>query len=148
MKIDFNTLEEYYKTLQYLEYEYTNNLIYEFFKRTLEHSDKIDNYEYKPPISYTLTLKDVILFENSEIRFTLQDIIYNSCNEFYEEYGFKDAFNLTADWFAPSYLAIDQGPIIVMIENYRTGLIWKLFMSHPDVQKGLKKLGFKTPYLN
>ena len=64
------------------------------------------------------------------------------------EYGFKDAFNLTADWFAPSYLAIDQGPIIVMIENYRTGLIWKLFMSHPDVQKGLKKLGFKTPYLN
>ena len=64
------------------------------------------------------------------------------------EYGFKDAFNLTADWFAPSYLAIDQGPIVVMIENYRTGLIWKLFMSHPDVQKGLKKLGFKTPYLN
>ena len=64
------------------------------------------------------------------------------------EYAFKDAFNLTADWFAPSYLAIDQGPIIVMIENYRTGLIWKLFMSHPDVQKGLKKLGFKTPYLN
>lgn len=85
MKIDFNTLEEYYKTLQYLEYEYTNNLIYEFFKRTLDNSDNIDNYEYKPPISYTLTLKDVILFENSEIRFTLQDIIYNSCNEFYEE---------------------------------------------------------------
>ena len=85
MKIDFNTLEEYYKTLQYLEYEYTNNLIYEFFKRTLDHSDKIGNYEYKPIISYTLTLKDVILFENSEIRFTLQDIIYNSCNEFYEE---------------------------------------------------------------
>ena len=64
------------------------------------------------------------------------------------EYGFKDAFNLTEDWFAPSYLAIDQGPIIVMIENYRTGLIWKLFMSHPDVQKGLKRLGFTSPYLN
>ena len=41
------------------------------------------------------------------------------------------------------YLAIDQGPIVVMIENYRTGLLWKLFMSHPDVQTGLKKLGFK-----
>lgn len=40
------------------------------------------------------------------------------------------------------YLAIDQGPIVVMIENYRTGLLWKLFMSHPDVQEGLKKLGF------
>lgn len=63
------------------------------------------------------------------------------------EYGFKDAFNLTVDWFAPSYLAIDQGPIIVMIENYRTGLIWKLFMSHPDIQKGLKRLGFTSPYL-
>ncbi|WP_203558645.1 glucoamylase family protein [Bacteroides sp. 51] len=64
------------------------------------------------------------------------------------EYGFKDAFNLTENWFAPSYLAIDQGPIIVMIENYRTQLIWKLFMSHPDVQTGLKKLGFTSPYLN
>ena len=69
---------------------------------------------------------------------------------FYEElgdrlwgkYGFKDAFNLTENWFASSYLAIDQGPIIVMIENYRSGLIWKLFMSHPDVQRGLKRLGF------
>lgn len=42
------------------------------------------------------------------------------------------------------YLAIDQGPIAVMIENYRTGLLWKLFMSHPDVQNGLKKLGFNV----
>lgn len=63
------------------------------------------------------------------------------------EYGFKDAFNLTANWFAPSYLAIDQGPIVVMIENYRSGLIWKLFMSHPDVQNGLKRLGFTSPHL-
>lgn len=64
------------------------------------------------------------------------------------EYGFKDAFNLTENWFAPSYLAIDQGPIVVMIENYRTGLIWKLFMSHPDIQQGLKRLGFTSPYLS
>lgn len=63
------------------------------------------------------------------------------------EYGFKDAFNLTQDWVADSYLAIDEGPIIVMIENYRTGLIWKLFMSHPDVLNGLRKLGFVSPYL-
>lgn len=63
------------------------------------------------------------------------------------EYGFKDSFNLTENWFASSYLAIDQGPIIVMIENYRTGLIWKLFMSHPDIQRGLKKLEFTSPYL-
>lgn len=58
------------------------------------------------------------------------------------EYGFYDAFNLTADWTASSYLAIDQGPIIVMIENHRTGLLWDLFMSAPEIQNGLQKLSF------
>lgn len=61
------------------------------------------------------------------------------------EYGFVDAFNESKNWYAPSYLAIDQGPIIVMIENYRSGLLWKLFMSCPEVQKGLKNLGFTSP---
>ena len=65
-----------------------------------------------------------------------------------EGYGFYDAFNLTARWFDDQYLAIDQGPIIVMIENYRTGLIWDLFMSIPEVQDGLRKLGFSSPALN
>lgn len=64
------------------------------------------------------------------------------------EYGFKDAFNPTADWYAESYLAIDQGPIVVMIENYRSQLIWNLFMSHPDIRNGLKRLGFSSPHLN
>jgi len=58
------------------------------------------------------------------------------------EYGFKDAFNLNKGWFAGSYLAIDQGPIVVMIENHRTGLLWNLFMQNPNVQTGLTKLGF------
>jgi hypothetical protein len=58
------------------------------------------------------------------------------------EYGFYDAFNVTAGWWASSYIAIDQGPIIVMIENYRTGLLWDLFMSCPEIQAGLTKLGF------
>jgi hypothetical protein len=57
-------------------------------------------------------------------------------------YGFYDAFNLTEGWTADSYLAIDQGPIVVMIENHRTGLLWDLFMSAPEVQAGLSKLGF------
>ncbi len=61
------------------------------------------------------------------------------------EYGFADAFSEEHNWVAKSYLAIDQGPIIVMIENHRTGLLWKLFMSNPDVQKGLAKLGFSSP---
>lgn len=57
-------------------------------------------------------------------------------------YGFYDAFNLTEGWTADSYLAIDQGPIIVMIENYRTGLLWDLFMSAPEVVVAMDKLGF------
>lgn len=57
--------------------------------------------------------------------------------------GFYDAFSLEGgEWVAPRYLAIDQGPQVVMIENYRSGLIWDLFMSAPEVQKGLDKLGF------
>lgn len=62
-------------------------------------------------------------------------------------YGFYDAFSETADWYTPRYLAIDQGPIVVMMENYRSGLLWKLFMSCPEIQAGLKKLDFTSPYL-
>ena len=58
-------------------------------------------------------------------------------------YGFYDAFNLDSSWFASSYIAIDQGPIIVMLENYRSGLLWELFMQNADIQQGLTKLGFE-----
>jgi hypothetical protein len=63
------------------------------------------------------------------------------------KYGFTDAFNESKGWFASSYLGIDEGPIVVMIENYRSGLLWRLFMSCPEVQSGLKKLGFESPWL-
>ncbi|MGB8191692.1 MAG: glucoamylase family protein [Chitinophagaceae bacterium] len=66
-------------------------------------------------------------------------------DKIWSEYGFVDAFNESENWYAKSHLAIDQGPIIVMIENYRTGLLWKLFMSVPEVQNGMKKLGFQSP---
>jgi hypothetical protein len=73
---------------------------------------------------------------------------YNSLGDkIWSEYGFVDAFNETKNWYAESHLAIDQGPIIVMIENYRSGLLWKLFMSCPEIQKGLKKLGFQSPHI-
>ena len=62
-------------------------------------------------------------------------------------YGFVDAFNETQNWYAKSYLAIDEGPIVVMIENYRSGLLWKLFMSCPEITSGLKKLGFESPWI-
>jgi hypothetical protein len=58
------------------------------------------------------------------------------------EYGFYDAFNFTENWVASSYLAIDQGPIVIMIENYRTGLLWDNFMTATEIKNGLDKLGF------
>lgn len=69
---------------------------------------------------------------------------------FYEElgdrlwgpYGFYDAFSEEEDWYADGYLAIDQGPIISMIENHRTGLLWELFMQDEEVLAGLDKLEF------
>ncbi len=70
-------------------------------------------------------------------------------NNIWGEYGFTDAFNLTKNWYANSYLAIDQGPIVVMIENYRSGLLWELFMNCPEIGKGLNKLGFRrVPFKN
>lgn len=62
-------------------------------------------------------------------------------------YGFTDAFNETRGWFAKTFLAIDQGPIVVMIENYRSGLLWNLFMAVPEVRAGLRALGFSSPHL-
>lgn len=77
----------------------------------------------------------------------LKHFYYDLGDKIWSEYGFVDAFNETKNWVAESHLAIDQGPIVAMIENYRTGLLWKLFMSCPEVQMGLKKLGFESPAL-
>ena len=58
-------------------------------------------------------------------------------------YGFYDAYNPGCENpVVDHYLAIDQGPEVVMIENYRSGLLWKLFMSSPEIEQGLRKLGF------
>jgi len=78
----------------------------------------------------------------------LRHFYENKGDQIWTEYGFADAFSEQHNWVAKSHLAIDQGPIIVMIENYRSGLLWKLFMSNPDVKAGLTKLGFKSPALN
>ncbi|AMM50431.1 periplasmic beta-glucosidase [Rufibacter sp. DG15C] len=77
----------------------------------------------------------------------LKHFYNNLGDKIWGEYGFVDGFSEHHNWYADSYLAIDQGPIIVMIENYRTGLLWKLFMSNKDVQGGLKKLGFQSSHL-
>ena len=77
----------------------------------------------------------------------LRHFYYDLGDKIWSQYGFVDGFSIHHNWYAKSHLAIDQGPIIVMIENYRTGLIWKLFMNIPDIQNGLKKLGFTSPYM-
>jgi len=60
------------------------------------------------------------------------------------KYGFRDAFNIGKNWWDSDVIGIDQGPIIIMIENYRTGKVWKRFMKNPDVQRGLQVAGFQT----
>ncbi|MGD9978415.1 MAG: glucoamylase family protein [Bacteroidales bacterium] len=67
---------------------------------------------------------------------------YTLGDRLWGEYGFYDAFNPNEGWWASSYLAIDQGPIVIMIENHRTGLCWNLFMSAPEAQNALTLLGF------
>ena len=76
----------------------------------------------------------------------LRHFYENLGGKIWSEYGFVDAFNESKNWYATSHLAIDQGPIIVMIENYRSKLLWKLFMNVPEIQVGMKKLGFQSPY--
>ncbi|WP_181305788.1 glucoamylase family protein [Rufibacter sp. XAAS-G3-1] len=77
----------------------------------------------------------------------LKHFYYTLGDRIWGEYGFVDAFSEHHNWYANSHLAIDQGPIIVMVENHRTGLLWKLFMADKDVQSGLRKLGFESPQL-
>ncbi len=77
----------------------------------------------------------------------LRFFYYTLGDKLFKEYGFIDAFNLSDYWFADSFLAIDQGPQIVMIENYRSGLLWNLFMSCPEIKRGMKNIGFQSPNL-
>jgi hypothetical protein len=74
----------------------------------------------------------------------LKYFYYELGNKIWGPFGFADGFSIHHNWYAKSHLAIDQGPIVVMLENYRSGLIWDLFMKIPDVQNGLKKLGFSS----
>jgi hypothetical protein len=72
----------------------------------------------------------------------LRHFYYDLGDRLWGPYGFYDAFLPDENWTADSYLAIDQGPIILMIENHRTGLLWELYMRAPEVRNGLNKLGF------
>jgi hypothetical protein len=78
----------------------------------------------------------------------LKHFYYSLGNKLWGEYGFYDAFSENNKWFPQRYLAIDEGPIVVMIENYRTGLLWNLFMSSREIQYGLRLLDFSLDKKN
>jgi len=72
-------------------------------------------------------------------------------DKLYQKYGFLDSFNLTwhgQGWFNPDYIGIDQGPILIQLENYESGLIWNLFSRNPHVIRGLKRAGFSGGWLD
>jgi hypothetical protein len=77
----------------------------------------------------------------------LKFFYYKLGDKIWKDYGFVDSFSLNDPWFASSTLAIDQGPIIIMIENHRSKLLWNLFMSAPEVKTGMRTLGFTSPNL-
>ncbi|RYD70451.1 MAG: hypothetical protein EOP53_25400, partial [Sphingobacteriales bacterium] len=70
----------------------------------------------------------------------LKNYYFNHGKFLWGEYGFKDAFNLSQNWSSNLYMGLNQAPMVVMIENYRTGLIWKLFMKNTEINKGLKMI--------
>lgn len=96
----------------------------------------------KSVISPTAALSSMPYTPKESISFA-KYLFSNLGDKVWGAYGFYDAFSETENWFPQRYLAIDQGPIVVMIENYRTGLIWDLFMGAPEIKDGLKKLGFQ-----
>jgi hypothetical protein len=85
-----------------------------------------------------------ITYTPEESMDAIHHFYYTLGDKLWGEYGFYDAFNPTQGWWADSYLAIDQGPIIIMIENERSELLWDLFMDAPEVQSALQELGFST----
>ena len=87
---------------------------------------------------------------------TLMEMKKDFGSSLYKEYGFTDAFNLTYNfkqsspdgWFDPDYIGIDQGPILIQLENYESGLIWELMKKSPYIKKGLRKAGFTGGWLD
>jgi hypothetical protein len=115
-------------------------------------SDNQDGYSAHSPdndlgvISPTAAISSIPYTPTESLR-ALKFFYYKLGDKIWKEYGFVDAFNLNEPWFADSFLAIDQGPQIVMIENYRSGLLWNVFMTCPEVQEGMTALGFTSPNL-
>lgn len=107
----------------------------------LAHAPDIDNGTISP----TAALAS-LPYLPAEVMRVLRHLLVVHGDRLWKEYGFVDAFCEGRDWFARTFLAIDQGPIVVMMENHRSGLLWKLFMSVPEVRAGLRRLDFNSPH--
>ena len=83
-------------------------------------------------------------FTPDESMEALKHFYYRLGDRLWGPYGFYDAFSIQDEWYATSNIGIDQGPIILMIENYRTQLLWNLFMSAPEVEQAINTLGFSN----
>jgi len=109
-------------------------------------SHDLNSSEENGTISPTAALASIVYTPEASLA-VLKHLYFDKGNITLGKYGFYDAYNpglVEGQQVVHSYLAIDQGPIAVMIENYRSGLLWKLFMSNPEIHNGLDKLGFKT----
>jgi hypothetical protein len=95
-------------------------------------------------ISPTAALSS-FLYTPTESLKALEYFYYTLNAKMWGKYGFYDAFSEHYNWYDNGYLAIDQGPIVAMIENYRTQLLWNLFMKDQEIKNGLTKLGFTSP---
>jgi hypothetical protein len=94
-------------------------------------------------ISPTAAISSIVYTPNESLA-AMRNFYENYNEELWGVAGFYDAHSCEAKASAKQYLAIDQGPMVVMIENYRSGLLWKLFMNAPEVKQGLLKLGFHS----
>lgn len=97
-------------------------------------------------ISPTAAISSIAYTPKESIAF-INYLKTNLNDKLWGKYGFYDAYSETKNWYPQRYLAIDQGPIVVMIQNYKDAFIWNLFMQAPEIKEGLTKLGFTSPSL-
>jgi len=101
----------------------------------------------KGVVSPTAAISSIVYLPNESIA-AMRNFYENYNSQIWGPAGFYDAHSANYNWSARQYLAIDQGPQVVMLENYRSGLLWKLFMNAPEVKQGLIKLGFQSGKYN
>ncbi|MDD4878829.1 MAG: glucoamylase family protein [Candidatus Omnitrophica bacterium] len=102
------------------------------------------NGENDGTVSPTAAISSIIFTPDLSIK-AARYMYANHRDKIWGKYGFVDAFNWDRNWVSSKYIGIDQGPIVLMIENYRTGMVWKYFMQNKNVKKAMKLCNFTKP---